>query len=575
MNTTSIGFVYKTMVTDKRFDIIERALRQRDLPQDYVLVDERGRPEPIAYAAARLGATHVLRYMIQTYGAYMDTTMQHYPSPLHVAIFHGREKEALLLINEMPGIKVDPRIVKGRPTEIGLAVETGLLSVVKKLVDKGADVNAPWHSFQDTISHPLHMAIHKNQEEVALYLIDAGADIHKASSPSGLTSMMMAAKNGLLSVVKKLVHKGADVNALWHGSHDTISHPLHMAIHQKHEEVALYLIDAGANIHEALPSGLTSLMMAAKNGLLSVVKKLVHKGVDVNALWHGSHDTISHPLHMAIHQKHDEVALYLIDAGANIHEALPSGFTPLIMAAENGLLSVVKKLVHKGADVNALWHGYPIKSHPLHMAIRHKHEKVALYLATAVVNANTQCTAMPCVGLEEFSVFSRIAEARAVAVVSGLAFFSAIAMILWRVIAACRAADRTRKLRGGRRRRRRHHRRDPSLPERGAPPPQGVTWASIVNGDDEDADADAPDDLRCPISNELLEDPVLLVADGNTYSRQSIEAHFLFRKSRGLPLTAPLTNAEIRSAESAFLVPNLALLRLVVLYKDAKSCSAT
>lgn len=58
-------------------------------------------------------------------------------------------------------------------------------------------------------------------------------------------------------------------------------------------------------------------------------------------------------------------------------------------------------------------------------------------------------------------------------------------------------------------------------------------------------------------------------------ARQFIEAHFLFRKSRGLPLTAPLTNAEIRSADSAFLVPNLALLRLVVLYKDAKSCSAT
>ena len=43
---------------------------------------------------------------------------------------------------------------------------------------------------------------------------------------------------------------------------------------------------------------------------------------------------------------------------------------------------------------------------------------------------------------------------------------------------------------------------------------------------------DAPDSLVCPITLQLMDDPVFLVADGCTYSRAAIEAHFAACRKR-------------------------------------------
>lgn len=64
---------------------------------------------------------------------------------------------------------------------------------------------------------------------------------------------------------------------------------------------------------------------------------------------------------------------------------------------------------------------------------------------------------------------------------------------------------------------------------------------------------------------------MLLPADRNTYSRRSIEDHFASRQRRCLSLTSPLTNEEIRSPELARLIPNLAVLRLVVTHKKQRA----
>jgi ankyrin repeat protein len=45
-------------------------------------------------------------------------------------------------------------------------------------------------------------------------------------------------------------------------------------------------------------------------------------------------------------------------------------------------------------------------------------------------------------------------------------------------------------------------------------------------------EAHAPEDLMCPISLQLLAEPVMLVADGITYSRAAIDEHFAFCRQR-------------------------------------------
>jgi hypothetical protein len=68
------------------------------------------------------------------------------------------------------------------------------------------------------------------------------------------------------------------------------------------------------------------------------------------------------------------------------------------------------------------------------------------------------------------------------------------------------------------------------------------------------ADAEIPDEFFCPISFEVMTDPVV-AADGHTYGRKTIEEWF-----GGGNHSSPLTNVPLRSIE---LVPNHALRALI------------
>ena len=53
-----------------------------------------------------------------------------------------------------------------------------------------------------------------------------------------------------------------------------------------------------------------------------------------------------------------------------------------------------------------------------------------------------------------------------------------------------------------------------------------------------------PSGLACPITGLLLLEPVVC-CDGHTYERAAISKWFAERRSRGLGLTSPLTNAPL------------------------------
>ena len=67
-----------------------------------------------------------------------------------------------------------------------------------------------------------------------------------------------------------------------------------------------------------------------------------------------------------------------------------------------------------------------------------------------------------------------------------------------------------------------------------------------------DADRPVPDAFCCPITQELMVDPVMVV-DGHCYERTAIERWFGQRQARGQPPTSPKTGAELASTE---LTPN-------------------
>jgi ankyrin repeat protein len=109
-------------------------------------------------------------------------------------------KVAEVLIN-WPQTDVDARNAKDE-SPLMLAALKGQIDLVRKLIDRDADVNKPGWT-------PLHYAATSGQLEIMSLLLENSAYID-AESPNGTTPLMMAAFYGTPSAVKLLLEEGAD-----------------------------------------------------------------------------------------------------------------------------------------------------------------------------------------------------------------------------------------------------------------------------------------------------------------------------------------------------------------------------
>jgi ankyrin repeat protein len=153
-----------------------------------------------------------------------------------------------------------------------------------------------------------------------------------------------------------------------------------------HAGVVRALIEAGADINASVESGFTPFFFAVREGHIDVVRALLEAGIDVNAPLRRREKTAdgpvgnnssrpaargTSPLLLAVQNAHFELAIALVDAGANPND-VQTGFTPLhtiswvrkpdssdisdpAPPAGSGRLTsleFVRELVKRGADVN-------------------------------------------------------------------------------------------------------------------------------------------------------------------------------------------------------------------------------
>ena len=242
-------------------------------------------------------------------------------------------------------------------TALAWAVYWDDLAMAELLIDADADLNAA----NDYGVTPLSLACSNRNAAMVAKLLEAGADPN-ATPLTGETPLMTAARTGSLELVELLLAHQADVNAEEPRRGQT---PLMWAISFRHPDVAAVLIEQGADVHartrrlevegfkpmviegfaadvDITPQGgYTPLLFAARMGDLASARLLLARGADVNEF---NHD--GSPLVMATAGGYEELALFLLEQGADPNITDAGGGTPLHYALRDGL-----KVLH-GMDIS-------------------------------------------------------------------------------------------------------------------------------------------------------------------------------------------------------------------------------
>lgn len=143
--------------------------------------------------------------------------------------------------------------------------------------------------------------------------------------------------------------------------------------------VALFLIDQGEKVEEAVGSYTQLLPLAYSKEKFELCRKLIGLGADPKeAFKEKSKEYATHLLFDAVKTRQSDVAIKLLDAGASVSVTDPNnGEEPLHIAAKEGLQPVIDVLLTKGANINALDRH---RNTPLHTACRTLQVDIALHL---------------------------------------------------------------------------------------------------------------------------------------------------------------------------------------------------
>ena len=266
--------------------------------------------------------------------------------------------------------------------DIFQAVEQGNLEAIERALDAEADIEMP----DEAGRTPLMLAFQSGRDAAAILLLERGAALFNADT-DGIAPLLLAVQTENADLVRAVLDAGTDVNA----GLDNGKTALHEAFTRKNEEVAILLIERGANVHKShleafymSPPLVQAVVAEMPNALL----KLLERGatIDVPSIHHDDQ-----PLLIAARYGNLDIVKVLIDHGAAIDENTGAYFsrTALQIAAAQGDLPLIEFLVAKGASLAP---EYGDVTPPFVLALNNGHTEVADYLFQ--MEENTQGEAM-------------------------------------------------------------------------------------------------------------------------------------------------------------------------------------
>jgi uncharacterized protein len=251
------------------------------------------------------------------------------------------------------GVHINAAEPESGDTAILAAIDKAQWATAEYLLTQKPDLN-----LEDLNGNsPLYLAVSHGDAAVATVkrLLEKGAQVElgpKTGKNAGATPLHISCAAGANSCLEVLLAAGASVvRALPDGST-----PLHTAAIGGDERTVDLLCAAGASVVALNNAKRTPLHNCGTTGNTKVAEALLQKGAEVDAL-DGEGAT---PLLRAAMASNADIARLLVQHGANVEQVMGTGTSvssPLSIAATNGYVDVVRVLIEAGADPKATMGG--------------------------------------------------------------------------------------------------------------------------------------------------------------------------------------------------------------------------
>lgn len=253
------------------------------------------------------------------------------------------------------GVQIDIQMVE-RDLHYGVQVNddnTVIVEIFRLLIENVKVINA--QNKAPGLSSLLVIAAARRNIEVVEMLIDAGADVNGFNA-RGETPLSTAAVDGNdEEMVRFLLGKGADINAIVEGS-DFYNTALQASLFHGNEDISYLLLANGARLNAPIASwGSSELAYAVQTNSIRLVREVLDRGAEIN-----------------------------------LAPSDDRGYTALQAAARHSDMAMVQLLLENGADVNA-----PGRSTALQFVIERGHFRLTLLFLEAGADINAQARKRP------------------------------------------------------------------------------------------------------------------------------------------------------------------------------------
>lgn len=286
---------------------------------------------------------------------------------------------------------------------VSVSVLKNNINMIRFLASKGADVNIdPGEGYT-----PLIMSVVENKPEALNELLACGADIYKRDHKNRTAlqvallieysqnknrsevitelvnfcdnvkhddlftnaeyALIEAARRNDIQAIENLINAGMflDFQDMYNNKRTALIE----SILNGNTEIALKLISAGAKTDLQSDNffRFSAIGWASLKGYEDVIDELIFAGADLN-LEHNYTSIVHTPLLHAVRNNFENIAIKLIEAGANTNCYAYSDYddennydengnyakkyTPLILAAAGGNITIIEKLIEYGAEIN-------------------------------------------------------------------------------------------------------------------------------------------------------------------------------------------------------------------------------